>query len=727
MNSCTLFSSEVPRRGFCIVLHEFPEDHLHHPPQRIPVIVLASQFRMQARVHHPGRDLRKTGRSKASLRRVPSQGHAMRHHDGHGDEFRSRFYISVALTIPVLALSSMIQEFLRLGDALRFPGDSWVLWVISTVLYSYGGAPFLRGLIDEVRSKAPGMMTLVGVAISTAYFYSSAVIFGVPGGVLFWELATLIDIMLLGHWLETRSIVGASRAVEELAKLMPAEAHKLTNGGGVVEVPIGELRPMDRVLVKPGEKVPVDGIVVSGESSVNEAMLTGESHPVSKGPGAVTIGGSVNGEGSLTIEIRKIGRDSYLNQVLDLVRQAQESKSRTQDLANRAAFWLTCIALGGGAVTLLFWVLFNNAEFSFALERSVTVMVIACPHALGLAVPLVVAVSTAISAKRGILIRNRVAFEKARNIQAVMFDKTGTLTKGEFGVTDVLTFAAGVSKRELLALAASVEAHSEHPIAKGVVASAEEIPAIRKFRALPGKGATGTVWDREVMVVSPGYLKEKGIVNPDEKLIQELTFQGKTVVYVLNDGRLVGAIGLADVIRPESKEAVQELKARGIQCIMLTGDHQNVARWVANEIGLDESFAEVLPHEKALKVKEVQARGLVVAMIGDGVNDAPALAQADVGVAIGAGADVAVETGDIVLVRSNPNDVVSIVSLATATYKKMIQNLIWATGYNVIALPLAAGVAYSVGVIMSPALGAVLMSASTVIVAINARLLRVDA
>ncbi len=658
-------------------------------------------------------------------------------HGGHGDhgrsdhhahmvaDFKRRFWVSLVLTLPVLLLSPPIQKFLGLVGVVRIPGDVYLLFGFSSLIFFYGGYPFLKGLLDELRVIKPGMMTLIAVAITVAYAYSGAVVFGLPGKMFFWELATLIDIMLLGHWIEMRSIMGASRALEELAKLMPSHAHKLMPDGSVVDVPLGSLRAGDRVLVKPGEKVPADGVVVEGDSSVDESMLTGESRPVHKVTGAKVIGGAINGEGSLVVEIQRTGKDSFLSQVIELVKEAQESKSKTQDLANRAALWLTIIALVAGAITLVIWYVVMSKDLAFALERTVTVMVITCPHALGLAVPLVVAVSTAIAARQGLLIRNRVAFERARNVHAVIFDKTGTLTEGRFGVTDVIPLAPDISEDEVLKYAASVEAHSEHPIAKGVLSSARETLPVEGFTAIPGKGARGLVNGREVMVVSPGYLREKGIDWNHER-IGELSSQGKTVIFVVIDGRLKGAVALADIIRPESKEAVDRLKSMGVRCMMLTGDNSLVAKWVAQELGLDEYFAEVLPHEKARKVKEIQERGLVVAMTGDGVNDAPALAQADVGIAVGAGTDVAVETADVVLVRSNPLDVASVMRLARVTYKKMVQNLLWATGYNTFAIPLAAGVLYKYGVLLSPAAGAVLMSLSTVIVAVNARLLRLQ-
>ena len=647
-------------------------------------------------------------------------------HEGHSVEgFRKRFWISLIITVPILLLSPMLQHWAGLGGALRFSGDAYLLFVFSSLIFFYGGYPFLKGFVDEIKTRRPGMMTLIAVAISTAYVYSAVVVFGLNGEIFFWETATLIDIMLLGHWIEMKSVLGASRALEELAKLMPSDAHKIMPDGNVRDIPLGELVGGDRVLVKPGEKIPADGDVVGGESSVNESMLTGESNPVNKKPGAKVIGGAINGEGSLTVEVKRTGKESFLSQVIDLVKEAQQSKSRTQDLANQAALWLTIIALAGGAITLVVWLTVMNQSFAFALERTVTVMVIACPHALGLAIPLVVAVSTALSAKHGLLIRNRTAFEIARNIQAVIFDKTGTLTEGKFGVTDILKFETELDEKDLVRYAGSVEAHSEHPIAQGIVRSAGELMPVENFMAIPGKGAEGKVNGKEVKVVSPGFLRESNIAfNGDS--IEKLSEQGKTVVFVLIDGKVSGAVALADIIRPESKNAIAMLKEMGIRSMMLTGDNKKVAKWVSDELGLDEYFAEVLPNEKAAKIKEVQSRGLVVAMTGDGINDAPALAQADVGIAIGAGTDVAVETADIILVKNDPQDVVAMIRLAKATYRKMVQNLAWATGYNGIAMPLAAGVLYSFGILLSPAMGAVLMSVSTVVVAINARLLKIN-
>lgn len=652
------------------------------------------------------------------------------HHTHMLEDFRKRFIVSFVLTFPVLLLSPTIQDFFNFE--LRVPGADYLTFLLSSVVYFYGGYPFLRGIKEELSEKSPGMMTLIAIAISVAYFYSSAVVFGLHGEVFFWELVTLIDVMLLGHWLEMRSVMGASRALEELVKIMPSVAH-LKKNGEIVDIEVDQLKVGDKVLIKPGEKVPVDGTVVEGTSSVNESMLTGESKPVTKKPGNDVIGGSINGEAAFVVKVEKTGKDTYLNQVVELVRAAQESKSKTQDLANRAAMYLTIIALTVGAVTFTFWLLFGQ-QLVFALERAVTVMVITCPHALGLAIPLVVAVSTSIAAKSGLLIRDRQAFERARNLQAIIFDKTGTLTEGRFGVTDVVSLSGEENKtgkdeadnERILSLAASLEASSEHPIATGILESAREkglqTQSVEEFSSIPGKGVQGMVEGKKFLVVSPGYLEENGIVLKNEK-IEEIEAQGKTVVFLLQGERVIGAVALADIIRKESREAISKLKNMGIKCLMLTGDNRYVAAWVSKELELDDYFAEVLPHEKAEKVKEVQAE-YITGMVGDGVNDAPALAQADVGIAIGAGTDVAIETADIVLVKNDPRDVVYIIELSRKTYSKMYQNLLWATGYNVFAIPLAAGILYGYGILLSPAMGAVLMSLSTVIVAINAKTLK---
>jgi len=638
-------------------------------------------------------------------------------------EFKKRFWTSLVLTLPVLILSPMIQHALGLGTSWRFPGDTYVLAILSSAIYFYGGWPFLQGLRDEIGRRSPGMMTLIGVAITAAYIYSLATVLGLPGGDFFWELVTLIDIMLLGHWIEMRSVMGAGAALEELAALIPDTAHLLDSDGSTRDITVADLEGGEQLLVKPGERVPADGVIVKGQTSANESMLTGESKPVAKAEGDPVIGGAINGEGAIVIEVRHTGAESFLSGVIRLVQDAQASKSRTQDIANRAAFWLTAIALSVSLVTLCAWLLFSQKGLAFGIERAVTVLVISCPHALGLAVPLVVAVSTSIAAAHGLLIRDRTAFERARRTQAIVFDKTGTLTKGEFGITDVLVFDNAMKEDELIAFAASLEQNSEHPIAQGIVRDAKEKWRVDNFRAIPGKGAEGDVQGQSIRAVSPGYLREKNIAITDPR-VARLGQQGKTVIFVLIGGELKGAIALADIVRPESKPAIARLKAMGIRCLMLTGDKREVAEWVAREIGLDEVIAEVLPEQKVAKIREVQGRGLITAMTGDGVNDAPALAQADVGIAIGAGTDVALETADIILVRSNPNDVASIIGLARATYGKMIQNLIWATAYNVVAIPAAAGVLVHWGIVLGPAVGAVLMSASTVICAVNARLLR---
>jgi Cu2+-exporting ATPase len=649
------------------------------------------------------------------------------HHAHHAHmlkDFKKRFWISLIATIPVLILSPLIQSLLKFS--LKFIGDSYVLFTISTFIYFYGGWPFLKGIFDELRKRQPGMMTLIALAISIAYVYSALVVFGLKGKFFFWELVTLIDIMLLGHWIEMKSVMGASQALEELAKLMPQEAHLILKDGSIKEIKLEELKQGDRVLVKPGEKIPVDGRIIEGESEINEAMLTGESKPVNKRENDTVIGGSVNGIGSLIVEVTKTGKDSYLSQVIKLVREASESKSKAQDFANKAAFWLTIVAITTGAITLVSWLLFGK-EFVFALERMVTVMVITCPHALGLAVPLVIAVITALSAKSGILIRNRTSFEGASSLGAVVFDKTGTLTKGEFGVTDIISLGDW-SQEELLRRAASIETNSEHTIAKGIVKEAKKrglnLYKVEKFEAIAGKGAKAEIEGDEIYVGNKSLLEEIKVTSKkSEEKMDEIVSQGKTIVFVLSKGKIQGLIGLADIIRDESKEAVKRLKRLGLEIAMITGDNNATAKYVAEEVGVDVYFAEVLPDKKSEKIEELQKQGKRVAMVGDGINDAPALAKADVGIAIGAGTDVAVETADVVLVNNDPRDVVDVIYLSRITRRKMKQNLVWATGYNIFAIPLAAGVLYNYGVVLAPAVGALIMSLSTVIVAVNARLI----
>ena len=641
-------------------------------------------------------------------------------------DFRRRFWVTLLLTPFVLALSPMIQHALGLGEALAFTGDRYLLFALSTVAYLYGGWPFLVGVVSELRKRQPGMMTLIALAISAAYIFSVAVTFGFPGQEFYWELVTLIAIILLGHWVEMRSVMGASRALEELVKLLPDCASRIDADGSLHDVPISALQPGDRVIVRPGAKVPVDGEITEGSSDFNEAMLTGESRPVAKGVGATAIGGAINGANAVIIRVTATGDATYLSQVIDLVKKAQQTRSRTQDIANRAAAWLTYIALAVGVGTLLVWWLVLDAPLNFAIERMVTVMVVACPHALGLAVPLVVAVSTSLSASNGLLIRDRAAFERARRLDAVVFDKTGTLTEGRFGVSDIVMLQEGDERQEL-AFAAAAESQSEHPIAHGIVAEAKRrdiaIPKASDVRNITGEGIVANVGDERVRIVSPGHLARQGNAITHERLGQ-LESAGKTVVVLERDGQPRALFALADIVRSESRDAIAELTRLGIRSVMLTGDARGVAESVSKELGISEYFAEVLPDQKSQKIQELQARGLSVAMVGDGVNDAPALVQADLGVAIGAGTDVAVESADVVLVRSDPRDVGAILGLSRATYRKMVQNLIWATGYNTIAVPMAAGITFGTGFLMTPAIAAVFMSASTVIVAINAQLLR---
>ena len=622
-----------------------------------------------------------------------------------------------------MLLSPMIQSFM--GVDWRFPGDLYIVAVLSTFVYFYGGWPFLKGAVDELKAKEPGMMTLIGTAISIAFFYSIAVVFGFNGEQIFWELATLVLIMLLGHWIEMRSINNASKALESLASLMPNTANRIKEDSDEIEeVKIDEIQSGDLLLVKPGEKMPLDGTIVKGTSQVDESMLTGESVPTEKTVDDEVIGGSINREGSLTIKVEKLMDESYLNQVIEMVKESQETKSKTQDITNRAAKWLFYIALAAGIITFIIWISIG-ADIDTAIQRTVTVMVITCPHALGLAAPLVVAVSTALSAKHGLLIRNRPQFEQARNIDAVIFDKTGTLTEGKFGVTDVQSYS-DMKEDEILSYAATIENDSEHPIATGIINEANDrklsLHEMTDFNSITGVGIEGMIDNKNVKVVSPGHVMKQGF-NFDDQNFNKWSEQGKTVVFLIVNDELKGAIALADQVKESSKETIKELHKRNIKAIMLTGDHQKVANYVAKEIGIDEVYAEVLPDQKAEKVEEIQQRGLVVAMTGDGINDAPALTKADVGIAVGAGTDIAMDSADIVLVDSNPKDILAIFSLSKRTFNKLVQNLIWATGYNIFAIPLAAGVLAPWGIILSPAVGAILMSLSTIIVAINAQLL----
>lgn len=649
------------------------------------------------------------------------EGHDEHSHQDHHRmmiaDFKRRFWVSLILTLPVLLLSPMIQNWLGLDWS--FSGDKYILFTLSSIIYFYGGYPFLKGFIEEIGKKAPGMMTLIAVAISAAYLYSSAVVFGLEGKTFFWELATLIVVMLLGHWLEMRSVLGASKALEALAALMPDEAH-LVHDDHVIKVKVSELKTGNIILIKPGEKVPADGIIIEGESDLNESMLTGESKPVSKSKGAEVIGGAINGSGAIKVKVKGTGDDTYLSKVIKMVQDAQGQKSKTQRLADKAAFWLTIIALVVGFGTFAIW-LFMGKELSFALERMVTVMVISCPHALGLAIPLVAAISTSISAKNGLLIRNRTAFENARNISTIVFDKTGTLTKGSHEVVRIVSVSESYNQNDILKYAASVESPSEHHISKGLQrrAKAENLNLlkVKDFEYQSGIGVNGKVNGKKLQAGGFVLLEKLNITPPEDKE------EGiETKIFVIIDNELVGFITFADEIRESSYDAIKTLQDNGIKVSLLTGDNEKVAAAVANELHMDDYMAEVLPDEKLDKIKSLQEKGEFVAMTGDGINDAPALAQADVGIAIGSGTDVAAETADIVLVDSNPNDIANLILFGKATYRKMVQNLAWATGYNLVALPLATG--FIPGLMISPAFGAALMSISTVICAVNAQFLK---
>lgn len=648
-------------------------------------------------------------------------------HAGHSVAmFKDKFWLSLLLTIPVLVYSEMIQHWLNITPP-AFPGSQYVPFVLSTVIFFYGGMVFIRSALGELKAKLPGMMTLISLAIITAYVYSIATQFFIKGETFFWELATLVTIMLLGHWLEMASVAKAENALDAISKLLPDKAEKLVNGKPK-QVLLSELKVSDLVLIRPGASIPVDGVIMDGSSSVDEAAITGESKPVTKGVDDEVVAGTNNQDGSLTVKVTKIGQDTALAGIMRLVAEAQSSKSNVQVLADKAAFYLTIVAIATSIVTFVFWLIAKDA--GFALERSVTVLIIACPHALGLAIPLVVSISTALSARNGLLVRKRLALEAARNLDWVLFDKTGTLTKGEHGVTDVWA-TKGYTEEDILHLTASLEQNSEHIVGKGIVRKAEEqhvhLDKVANFKALPGLGVQGTLHGSEVYIAaSYRYIEENKLIVPAEiaHSVKQAAKEGKTEVYLITDKKVVGALGLADIVREQSKQTIKTLKEMGIKTAMITGDSDEVAAYVSKQLGLDQYFAEVKPEDKAAKVKELQKNGQQVAMVGDGINDAPALTQADIGIAIGAGTDVAIKSADIILVKSDPQDVVKVINLSKRTYSKMAQNLVWATGYNIFAIPLAAGVLFGSGIVLAPALGAVLMSASTVIVALNAQLLR---
>lgn len=652
--------------------------------------------------------------------------HGADKHVGHSTAmFFRKFWVSLILTIPVVLYADVVEKIFKWSSP-DFIGSEYLPLVLGSIVFFYGGWVFLVGAGREIKAHLPGMMTLIGIAVSAAYLWSVYAVFS-GAEALFWELTTLITIMLLGHWLEMRAVSGAQGALKELSKLLPDTAEVIRDGE-TEKIPLSELRENDMVLVRPGAKIPADGKIIDGESDVNESMVTGESKPVSKKDGDSVIAGTINGDGVLKIMVANIGEKTFLAGVMRLVAEAQASKSRLQMLSDRAALYLTIIAVAGGLITLVAW-LMAGAEVGFAVARLVAVLVIACPHALGLAVPLVASISTTKAAQNGFLVKQRLALEAARTIDTVLFDKTGTLTKGEFGVVEIWGVDSH-TQDEVLQLAASLDALSQHPISKAVVAKAKErglsLEEPKKFEALKGKGIKAFIEEKEVMVGGPALLESIGINIPNKlsKQVQDAGKKGQTIIFTVKDGTLLGAIALADIIREESREAIKALKEIGVRASMITGDSEDVAKWVSQELGIDEYFARVLPHQKSEKVKELQKRDLKVAMVGDGVNDAPALMQADIGIAIGAGTNVAIESAGIILVRNDPRDIVKIIKLSRMTYSKMIQNLFWATGYNVIALPLAAGALAFKGILLEPAVAAVFMSASTVIVAFNAMLLR---
>ena len=646
-----------------------------------------------------------------------------KHAGHHTPDFLKRFWITLVLSVPVLLLSHMIQQWL--GFTIAFQGDKYVLLVLGSIIYFYGGMPFFKGFLGEVKAGAIGMMTLVALAITVAYVYSVAVVFGLPGMDFFWELATLIVIMLLGHWLEMRSQMAASKALQSLVALLPNDV-TVEHNGSPVKIKLEQLKNGDTVIIRPGEKVAADGLIVEGSSYLNESMLTGESVPVRKESGGKVIAGSINGDGALKIKATGVGKDSYLNKVINLVQDAQAAKSNTQNLADKVAKWLTIVAIVVGVGTFAYWYI-TMGDLAFALERMVTVMVTACPHALGVAIPLVVAISTTLSATNGLLIRNRTAFETTRKLSTIIFDKTGTLTKGSHTVQKIIPLTEHYSENDLLQYAAAVQQNSEHHIAKGIMQTLSEkkleLWKSDNFRYMQGIGVTGIVNGKSVVAAGPNYFVQNNKQVP--AIPEEINQDAETVNFILIDDVPVGIVSLADTIREGAKEAIDQLRSMNIKSFLLTGDNEKVAAAVSKQLGMDGYLANVLPHHKQEKVKEFQDKGEIVAMTGDGVNDAPALAAADVGIAVGSGTDVAAETADIILVNSDPRDVVKMIDFGKKTYNKMIQNLVWAVGYNVVAIPLAAGVLYPTFV-LSPAMGAVLMSVSTIVVALNASLLKID-
>ena len=646
-----------------------------------------------------------------------------KHAGHHTPDFLKRFWITLVLSVPVLLLSHMIQQWL--GFTIAFQGDKYVLLVLGSIIYFYGGMPFFKGFLGEVKAGAIGMMTLVALAITVAYVYSVAVVFGLPGMDFFWELATLIVIMLLGHWLEMRSQMAASKALQSLVALLPNDV-TVEQNGSPVKIKLEQLKNGDTVIIRPGEKVAADGLIVEGSSYLNESMLTGESVPVRKESGGKVIAGSINGDGVLKIKATGVGKDSYLNKVINLVQDAQAAKSNTQNLADKVAKWLTIVAIVVGVGTFAYWYI-TMGDLAFALERMVTVMVTACPHALGVAIPLVVAISTTLSATNGLLIRNRTAFETTRKLSTIIFDKTGTLTKGSHTVQKIIPLTEHYSENDLLQYAAAVQQNSEHHIAKGIMQTLSErkleLWKSDNFRYMQGIGVTGIVNGKSVVAAGPNYFVQNNKQVP--AIPEEINQDAETVNFILIDDVPVGIVSLADTIREGAKEAIDQLRSMNIKSFLLTGDNEKVAAAVSKQLGMDGYLANVLPHHKQEKVKEFQDKGEIVAMTGDGVNDAPALAAADVGIAVGSGTDVAAETADIILVNSDPRDVVKMIDFGKKTYSKMIQNLVWAVGYNVVAIPLAAGVLYPTFV-LSPAMGAVLMSVSTIVVALNASLLKID-